>query len=192
MGTIRKSLRRSVAAVLLVALSAANARADATEDRIAALQTKFRCPIFNYLNAIHAVPTYARTDNRYLIIAIAQRGDERYYAQCAFDNLDTRMICELDSPFFNPTMKKYFRGNKLKLVKALGYRLHRKNNYYQWRKSLAPEDRYEIAGLLVETVGRVFDMGADETLMYKAPLVIGTPKSTEYAAKYCEPQVSLR
>jgi hypothetical protein len=192
MGRIRKLLRRSVATVLLVALGAVSARADATEDRIAALQAKFRCPIFNYLNAIHAVPTYARTDNRYLIIIIEHRGDERYYAQCAFDNLDTRMICELDSPFFNPTMKKYFRGDKLKLIKALGYRLHRKNNYYQWRKSLTPEDRYEIAGLLVDTIGRVFDMRADETLMYEAPLVTGTPKPIEYAAKYCEPHISLR
>ncbi|HEY3917712.1 MAG TPA: hypothetical protein VGL83_07955 [Stellaceae bacterium] len=188
-GTI---LKRIGAGVMLMAFASSLAHADANDDRIAALQAKYRCPIFNYLNAIHAVPTYARTDNRYLIITIEHRGDERYYAQCAFDNLDTRMICELDSPFFNPVIKKYFRGDRLKLVKSLGYRLHRKNNYYQWRKSLTPEDRYAIAGLLVDTVGRVFDMQADETLMYEAPLVTGTPQPTEYAAKYCAPQISLR
>jgi hypothetical protein len=126
MGTIRKSLRRSVATILRAAFSATIARAGAADDRIAALQAKFRCPIFKYLEAIHNYPTPERTDNRFLIIMIAHRVDERYYAQCAYDSGDARMICEIDSPFFNPSMKKYFRGDKLKLVKALGYRLHRK------------------------------------------------------------------
>ncbi len=121
-----------MATILLAAFGATIARAGATDDRIAALQAKFRCPIFNYLEAIHNYPTPERIDNRFLIIMIAHRVDERYYAQCAFDSGDARMICELDSPFFNPSMKKYFRGDKLKLVKALGYRLHRKSNYYQY------------------------------------------------------------
>lgn len=106
--------------------------------------------------------------------------------------MDTRLLCELDSPFFNPAMKKYFRGNKLKLVKSLGYKLHRKNNYYQWRDARTPEALYDVAGLLVDTVGRVFDMQVDETLMYKAPLVSGTPKPTEDSRKYCGQQISLR
>jgi hypothetical protein len=192
MGTIRQFFNRCVATVLLVAFGAATANADTTDDRIAALQAKFRCPIFDYLQAIHKYPTPQRTDNRFLIIAIEHRGDERYYAQCAFDSVDTRMLCELDSAFFNPAMKKYFRGNKLKLVKSLGYKLHRKNNYYQWRDARTPEALYEIAGLLVDTVGRVFDMQVNETLMYQAPLVAATPKPTEDSHKYCGQQISLR
>jgi hypothetical protein len=101
------------------------------------------------------------------------------------------MLCELDSPFFNP-VKKYFRGDKLKLVKSLGYKPRRKNNYYQWRDARTPEALYDIAGLLVDTVGRVFDMRVDETLMYEAPLVTGTPKPTEDSRKYCGQQISLR
>lgn len=192
MGTIRKALRQLVAAVLLLAIGAASVRADATEDRIAELQEKYRCPIFDYLQAIHKYPTPQRTDNRFLIVTIEHRGDQRYYAQCAFDSMDTRMLCELDSPAFNPVMKKYFRGNKLKLVKALGYRVHKKNNYYQWRDARSPEALYGIAGLLVDTVGRVFDMQADETLTYQAPLVTGMPKATEDSHKYCGQQISLR
>jgi len=192
MSTFGKSLKRSVAAVLLLAIGAVSARADATEDRIAALRKKFRCPIFDYLQAIHKYPTPQRLDNRFLIITIEHRGDERYYAQCAFDSMDTRMICELDSPFFNPVMKKYFRGNKLKIVKALGFKLHRKNNYYQWRDAHTPEALDDIAGLLIDTVDRVFDMQANETLMYKAPLVTGTPKPTDDSRTYCGQQISLR
>ncbi len=109
MGTIRQFLNRCVATVLLIALGAAVARADATEDRIAALQAKFRCQIFDYLEAVHKYPTPERMDNRFLIITIEHRGDQRYYAQCAFDKMDTRMLCELDLPFFNPPMKPFFR-----------------------------------------------------------------------------------
>jgi len=192
MGTIRKPLRRSVTAVVLLAISAASARADATEDRIATLQAKFRCPIFKYLEAIHNYPTPERTDNRFLIITIAHRVDERYYAQCAYDSMDARMLCELDSPFFNPSMKKYFRGDKLKLVKSLGYRQHRKNNYYQWHDAQTVEARYEIAGLLVETVARVFDMRANEELMYEAPLLLPGSQRIAPLRDTCEPQVSLR
>jgi len=192
MGTIREFLRRSVATVLLVGIGAASVKADATDDRIAALQAKFRCPIFDYLQAIHKYPTPQRTDNRFLIIVIEHRGDERYYAQCAFDSMDARILCEVDSPFFNPVMKKYFRGKKLEIVKSLGYKLQRKNNYYQWRDARTPEALYDVAGLLVDTVGRVFDMRIDEALMYKAPLVTGTPKPTEDSHKYCGQQISLR
>jgi hypothetical protein len=191
MGTIRKSLRRSVATILLAAFSATIARAGAADDRIAALQAKFRCPIFKYLEAIHDYPTPERTDNRFLIIMIAHRVDERYYAQCAYDSGDARMICEIDSPFFNPSMKKYFRGDKLKLVKALGYRLHRKSNYYQYHDAKTPEARYEIAGLLIETIGRVFDMRADEELLYKAPLLFPGSQRIAPLRETCEPRISL-
>lgn len=70
MGTIRRFLNRWVAAVLLIAFSAATARADATDDRIAALQAKFRCPIFDYLQAVHKYPTPQRMDNRFLIVTV--------------------------------------------------------------------------------------------------------------------------
>jgi hypothetical protein len=75
-------------------------RTDATEDRIAERQAKYRCPIFDYLQAIHKYPTPQRLDNRFLIITIGHRDDQRYCAQCAFDSMDTRMLCELDSPVF--------------------------------------------------------------------------------------------
>ncbi len=192
MGTIRKALKRSVAALLLVAFGATAACADATEDRIAALQAKFRCPIFDYLQAIRKYPTPERMDNRFLIITIEHRGDQRYYAQCAFDSMDTRMLCELDSPFFNPPMKRYFRSAKLKLVKALGYYSHKHDNYRQFRDARTPEALYDIAGLLVDTVGRVFDMQVNETLMYEAPLVSGKPKPTQDSRKYCGQMISLR
>lgn len=167
-----RTLLLSLAVPLLIgAFFASPAFADATLDRIAALQERYRCPIFAYLAAIHKTPTPQRRDNRFLIIAINHRIDERYYAQCAFDDLDRKMICEVSSPFFNPELQPYFKGARLKRVTALGYHPRHKHNYFQWRDARTCDALYKIAGLLVETVGYIFDMQPDEGLIYEAPLV---------------------
>lgn len=186
-------LQRAVATVLLVSAAAGVANANADDDRIAALQAKYRCPIFDYLEAIHKYPTPQRTNNRYLIVTIDHRIDQRYYAQCAFEKLDRRMICEVSSPSFNPEFKStYFAKARLPTIRALGYHARRKDNYYQRQPAESPEALYKIAGLLVETLGRVFDMQSDEALTYEAPLVPKPPEPSEEGSRFCSPQISLR
>jgi hypothetical protein len=111
-------------------LLAPRAFADPTSDRIAALLERYRCPVFAYLLAIHKTPTVLRLDNRFLILEIAHRIDHGYYAQCAFDDLDRKMICEVSSPAFHPDLKPYFEGANLKRVKALGYQARRRTTIF--------------------------------------------------------------
>ena len=180
---------------ILIACSlrlAPRAFADPTTDRIAALLDLYRCPVFAYLVAIHKTPTITRLDNRFLIVEIGHRIDHRYYAQCAFDDLDRKMICEVSSPVFNPELRPYFKGARLKRVKALGYRARRKDNYFQWRDARTPDALYAIAGLLVETLGYAFDMRPEEGLTYEAPLVPTKPDPPREAFSRCAPAISLR
>src|SRR5690242_2709140 len=106
MATIPKFLRRCVATALLVAFGAASVNADATDDRIAALQAKFRCPIFEYLVTIHSTST--KLKDRYLVVEI--RTKKRHYAQCVFYSKAQKMHCEAESPFyFSKKIERRFR-----------------------------------------------------------------------------------
>ena len=187
MGTIRKFLRRSVAAVLLVAFGAASASADATEDRIAALQVQFRCPIFEYLVALHDTST--KLKDRYLVVEIQTK--ERHFAQCIFYSKDRKMHCEAESPFYDAELATYFTPERLAVLKSLGYtRKPSKNNYHLERKVTGIGSLYEIAGLYVETLGRVFDMQIDEALNYRAPRVPLAPTGTPETERFCQPKLS--
>jgi hypothetical protein len=120
MGTINKALRRSVATLLLVAFGAASASADATSDRIAALQAKFRCPIFEYLTAIHRATHKDKEQNRFLIAEITP-GNHQYFVQCALFDMDQKLRCEAASDFYDESLKGYFTADRLKALGALGY-----------------------------------------------------------------------
>ncbi len=163
------------ASMLTGLLFGPRAFADKTDDRITALQERYRCPIFAYLAAIHQTPTPLRLDNRFLIVTIDHRIDQRFYAQCAFDDLDRKMLCEVSSPFFNPDLQPYFTGTRLEQVQALGYLPRAQDNYFQWRDATTSNALYDIAGLLVKTVGYIFDMQPEEGLIFEAPLVTTKP-----------------
>ena len=182
-------IKRIVASLLTFMMSLSTVRADTDDDRLKKLHDLYQCPIFSYLVAIHRQPLVR--ENRYLSLEIAHRVDHRFYAQCAFEDEDRRMHCEVSSPFFNKVMTPYFRGDRLKIVKALGYRRQPKDNYYQKRDAQDLRSLFQIAGLLIETEGRLFDMEPDEGLNYDAPLVIGRPTDVTEGG-FCAPMISQR
>lgn len=189
METIPKLLLRSVAAAVFVAFAAASARADADEDRIAALQAKFRCPIFEYLSAIHRRAHKEKEQNRFLVAEIAA-SDPNYFVQCAFFDMDRQLHCEAASAYYDPRLKDYFTADRLKELGALGYSTTVSSmNYYFERRAPNAQALYDIAGIIVTTFGRVFEMQPDETLAYHAPLV-KTPPVGKAEGKFCSPLIS--
>lgn len=184
---------KHLAAAILFAIALIHqARADSADDRLKKLHELYQCPIFAYLVAIRHVPTPTRLDNRFLIVTIDHRVDQRFYAQCAFENLDRTLHCEISSPYFNEVMRPYFRGDRLEQVKALGYRARRKDNYFQKRDARSLAALYDAAGLLIDTLGRVFDMAPEEGLIYEAPLVKGQPPDVTEPGSPCAPLISAR
>jgi hypothetical protein len=187
MKTTTRPLKRSAAALLLLAFSVATARADATEDRIAGLQAKFRCPIFEYLVALH--DTSPKLKDRYLIVEIVT--EERYYTQCIFFSKDRKMHCEAESEFYHPRLGSYFTPERRAVLKSLGYSTRAtKNNYKLERKVTGIESLYDIAALYVDTLARVFDMQLDETLKYEAPRVPIPPAGGPETKRFCQPKLS--
>jgi len=187
MGTIRAFLNRCVATVLLITFGATTANADATEDRIAALQAKFRCPIFEYLVALH--DTSPKLKDRYLVAEINTK--ERYFTQCIFYNKDRKMHCEAESPYYDRSVSSYFTPERLAILKSLGYTTKpSKNNFHLERKVTGVESLYEIAGLYVDTLARVFDMQIYETLNYIAPRVPLKPSGSPETQRFCQPKLS--
>lgn len=185
-----RMLKHILAMTAALALSISAARGDPTDERLKKLHDLYQCPIFAYLVAIHR--TSLDFDNRYLIVTIDHRVDERFYAQCAFEDQDRRMHCEVSSPFFNKVMTPYFRGDRLKLVRALGFHHRPKDNYYQKRDARSFKSLYRIAGLLVETVGQLFSMEPKEGLTYEAPLVKARPADAVEGSGFCAPMISAR
>jgi hypothetical protein len=189
MKTITRPLKRSAAALLLLAFSVATARADATEDRIAALQAKFRCPIFEYLGAIRRAAHRDKEQNRFLIAEVTP-GDGRYFVQCAYFDMDQKLHCEAASAYYDKRLNGYFTSERLKALGALGYSTEASSmNYYFERATANAQSLYDLAGVLVVTLGRVFDMQLDEALAYHAPLVKRLRQSKS-DGKFCTPQLS--
>jgi hypothetical protein len=175
--------------IIAFVVVAGNAIADDTDDRVASLQEKWRCPIFSYLAAIHRARSKTE-QNRYLILEMTYPGDGRYYTQCAFFDGDKHIHCEAASPYYDERLKDYFSDDRIKALSSLGYSTEiSPKNFYVERPVPDMKSLYDVAGLLVETLGRVFDMTADDKLIYHAPLVKRTPKRFE-SLGLCSPLIS--
>jgi hypothetical protein len=189
MKVIRRYLNRCVATVLLVAFGATTVSADATNERIAALQAKFRCPIFEYLSAIHRTAHKDKEQNRFLITEITP-GDHSRYVQCAFFDMDHSLHCEAASAYYDKKLNGYFTAERLKILGTFGYSTEASSkNYYFERPTPNPKALFDIAGVMVATLGSVFDMTADETLTYEAPQ-IKQLRPTKVDGKFCPPAIS--
>lgn len=185
--SLRPFIKRSIAAAA-IAFSVAIASANADDARIAALQTKFRCPIFEYLSAIHAARL--KLKHRFLIAEIANP-KAAYFTQCIFYGRDRKVHCEAESPFYNSDLIAYFTPERLAVLKSLGYSTKAtKNNLHLEQSALGAAQLFEIAGLYVDTLARIFDLQIDETLTYTAPLVPKLPQPSDETARYCTPQIS--
>jgi hypothetical protein len=101
------------------------------------------------------------------------------------------MHCEAESEFYHSELAAYFTPERRAILESLGYSTKpTKNNYKLERKVTGIESLYEIAGLYVETLGRVFDMQLDETLNYTAPRVPLTPTENPQTQRFCQPKLS--
>lgn len=180
-------LKRLGAGVMLAAVASGLARADADDDRIAALQAKYRCPIFEYLVAIHHAPLDKK--HRFLTVEIAN--PNAHFTQCIFYNRDRKMHCEAESPFYQPELASYFTPARLALLKSLGYSTKAsKDNFHLERSVPGIAALFEVAGLYVDTLARVFDLQIDDKLTYRSPLVPNAPQPSEETARYCAPSIS--
>lgn len=184
-------LKHLRATVVVLSLSVSAVRADSADDRLQKLHEIYQCPIFSYLATIHRVRFKSEQD-RFLILEISNPADGRYYAQCAFFDRDRHIHCEAASPYYDDRLKEYFTSDRLKILSMLGYTTEiSAKNYYIEAPVQDTKSLYDIAGLLVETVGRVFDMQLDERIIYHAPLVKRPPKQTSVGG-FCAPMISSR
>ena len=184
-------LKHLAACAFSVAIFASAAYADSSDDRLKKLHDLYQCPIFSYLVAIHRAPSSLK--DRYLTLEIAGLHDRKFYAQCIFYNKDRKMHCEAASPFYDTELQDFFTRERLVVLRSLGYTTKpSKNNYHLERGVKNADSLYDIAGLLVETLGRVLDMQLDERLIYHAPLVKQTPAGGIEGSKLCAPLISLR
>jgi hypothetical protein len=185
------ALQRTVLSAVVSLIFVQQVLADPVDERVAALQEKLRCPIFELLLAVHRTPL--KTKERYVVIAIKTPDGEGAYTQCIFFNKDQRMHCEAASPFYNQELKSFFTKERIALLKNLGYTTRpSKNNYHLEPKIAGLDSIYAVAGLYVETLGRVFDMQPSDNIIYHAPLVPKMPPPSAESAPYCHPMVSLR
>lgn len=179
-----------LASVLSIAIFTSSTLADSDEERMRQLYDLYQCPIFSYLTAIHRTRFKSEQD-RFLILEISDPRGGRY-GQCAFFDKDRQIHCEAASPYYEKRLKGYFTADRLKLLGTLGYTTEASSkNYYIERPAAGGKALYEIAGLLVETLGRVFDMQLDELLVYHAPLLKRPPKQNSLRG-FCAPVVSMR
>jgi hypothetical protein len=184
-------MKHIFAAILVLAPLVSPAHADSDDDRLKQLHERYQCPIFSYLSAIHRTPQ-ARP-NRYIIVSIKKRAAPIYFVQCAFENKDRRLYCEASSPYFNDELWAYFTPERLQVLKALGYTTKPTvHNYHQKPRISDDKSLFDIAGLFVESLGRLYDMQPDEGLDYDAPEIKGQPSLGTEGVKYCAPLISSR
>ena len=183
-------LKHIIVTALSFAVLTSTARADANEERLKKLHELYQCPIFSYLQAIKSANPKTESDS-FLIVEMSYPSDGRFYAQCAFFDDWNQIHCEAASPHYDRRLKSYFTPQRRKLLETLGYTTRSsKNNFYTELPVSDDQALYEVAGLMVETVGRIFDMQLDERLIYHAPLVKQTPRGEDN--KFCAPMISLR
>jgi hypothetical protein len=80
--------------------------------------------------------------------------------------ISNAIYCEASSPFYHDDLTPFFTHERLKILAQLGYTTKpTENNFHLERSSASIDEIYDVAGLYVETLARVFDMQLDETLV---------------------------
>lgn len=141
------------------------------QQRLDGLQEKYRCPITEYLLAIHRRPLAQK--HRFLVLSpLLAEG----YVQCLFFDKDRQIDCEAASGFYDPEMVNVKTPAKLAALAALGFSIDASaGNFVQQRPVRSDGALYDVAGMLVETLVRVYDFAAGDVLRFKAPLVPRPP-----------------
>ena len=168
-------MRRGIAtiAILVICLSRATAAESITQQnvRINTLQTQYRCWIASILTHIGRQKK-SDPDDRFAIFYPATRPDA--YVQCLFRPDGKEIYCEAESGYYAPRYTP--SPDKVAIAASLGFSTDAtKGNFKLYRPITDPEALDRIAGLIVETLGRVYDLRLDETLNLNAPLVKAMP-----------------
>lgn len=160
-----------VAAILAMPGLAARAEPAALQHRLDALQEKYRCPITEYLLAIRRRPLARK--RRFLVLSpLIAEG----YVQCLFFDKDRQIDCEAASGYYDPDMADVKTPAKLAALAALGFATDASaGNFVQQRPVSSDGALYDVAGMLVETLARVYDLDPDDLLRFDAPLVPRPP-----------------
>ena len=160
------------------------------DNDLAAQQAKYRCLITAYLAAIHRAPFNGERD-RFLILNSAGRAGR--YVQCAFFDGDKQLHCEAASGFYWSEIARFMSPARVAVVAALGYSTDAsQGNFVQEHPVPDAHALYEIAGLLVETLVRVYELQANDTLEFVAPLVVSAPKPETGGNRECSPRLISR
>lgn len=160
-------LARTVAIAVIVALLGREARADTIEQRLMTgeprlqqrldtLQAKYRCPITANLTEIRRRPL--AQPHRFLILSTMARPE--FYVQCLFFDKDRQIDCEGASGYYYDKIAGFATPPKLVALAALGFSTDvSAGNFVRQRPVTNPDSLYDIAGMLVETLARVYDLG---------------------------------
>jgi len=191
----------AVIVAALASLVAAQIRADTLEDRLQqqaappladrleTLEAKYRCRITAYLSAIHRKPMTPR--GRYLILAT--RVQPEFYLQCMFFDADRQMHCEGTSGFYHGAIAGFATSAKLATLTALGFSTDAAaGNFVHERAIPDHEALYDVAGMLIEALVRVYDMQIEDVLDFKAPLVPRPPPLGIEGSRNCPALIGLR
>jgi len=188
------------ALAIIIVLLFTVARADTIEQRLLrnepplpqrldTLQSKYRCPITAYLTEIHRRPL-AKKD-RYLILWSAGRPE--FYVQCMFFDKDREIHCEAASGYYGEKIAGFATPTKLAALAALGFSTDASaGNFVQERPAADVEALYDIAGMLVESLVRVYDMGTADLLLHNAPLAPLAPRYLIDGSRHCPALISAR
>ncbi len=190
----------AAAAVTALALLCAATQADTLDERIAKgepplqrrleiLESKYRCPITAYLTEIHHRPSPEQ--DRYLILWRAGRPE--LYVQCAFFDDDRQIHCEAVSGYYGEPIAGFITPAKLTALAALGFSTDASaGNFVQERAAPDGEALYDVAGMLVETLARVYDLATIDELLHEAPLAPALPRTLTAGNRHCPALISVR
>lgn len=175
-------VRRLLLALTVVLLTLPSLAATPLQQRLDKLQEKYRCQITAYLRAIRARPLTVK--HRFLIIERMARSE--YYVQCLFYDNDSNIDCEAVSGYYNPDLTGFATPAQLAALAALGFSTDASaGNFAQQRPVPNDGALYDIAGMLVETLVRVYDLQIDDLLVFHAPLVPFPPPPRWNGDRHC-------
>jgi hypothetical protein len=159
------------------------------QQRLDTLQSKYRCPITAYLSEIHRRPL--KEKDRYLILWISPRPE--IYVQCMFFDDDRQIHCEAASGYYGEKLPSFMTPSKFAALAAFGFSTDAAVGNFVHERAVPDVDAlYDIAGLLIETLVRVYDMAIDDVLRYQAPLVPSPPRPLTGRGRHCPALISAR
>lgn len=98
-------------------------------------------------------------------------GRPELYVQCAFFDDDQQIHCKAVSGYYGEPIAGFITPAKLAALAALGFSTDASaGKFVRERPMPDVEALYDVAGMLVETLVRVYDSETIDVLLHNAPL----------------------